>query len=114
MEMLVLEDEVEEEREKEENELVSGETTAVPGQKQQLLPSRKTANTEKAAELILECLDVCRDYRQQLAEVVPPNPPPALPLLMQANKCSSVEQFLLETFKRVRARYRNFRPLQRK
>ncbi|XP_043273092.1 WD repeat-containing protein 3 [Venturia canescens] len=102
-EPLVLEDEAEEEREKEENELVTGETSAVQGQKQQLLPSRKTANTEKAAELILECLDVCKDYREELANVVPPNPPPALPLLMQAYNCTTNEEFLLETFKRVRA-----------
>lgn len=47
-EPLVLEDEAEEEREKKENELATGETSAVQGQKQHLLPSRKTVNTEKA------------------------------------------------------------------
>lgn len=42
-EPLVLEDEAEQ-----ENELVTGETTAVLGQKQQVLPSRKTVSSEKA------------------------------------------------------------------
>jgi len=43
-----LEDEAEEEREQQENELVTGESTAVLGQKQQMLPSRKTVSSEKA------------------------------------------------------------------
>lgn len=103
-EPLVLEDEAEEEREKQENELVAAETTVVQGQKQQLLPSRKTVNAEKAAELILECLDVTKEYKEQLANVTPPNPPPALPLIMQAYNCSSTEEYLLETLRRVRAR----------
>lgn len=47
-EPLVLQDEAEEEREQQENELVTGESTAVLGQKQQALPSRKTVNSEKA------------------------------------------------------------------
>jgi len=47
-EPLVLQDEAEEEREQQENELVTGETTAVLGQKQQALPSRKTVSSEKA------------------------------------------------------------------
>lgn len=47
-EPLVLQDEVEEERAERENELATGETTAVLGQKQQALPSRKTVSSEKA------------------------------------------------------------------
>lgn len=47
-EPLVLQDEAEEEREQQENELITGETTAVLGQKQQALPSRKTVSSEKA------------------------------------------------------------------
>lgn len=52
-EPLVLEDEAEEERERAENELITGETSAVQGQKQQLLPSRKTVNSEKAVSNLL-------------------------------------------------------------
>lgn len=102
-EPLVLEDEGEEEREKLENELVTGETSAVQGQKAQSLPSRKTVNSEKAAELILECLEISKDYEDQLATIVSPSPPPPLPPLMQALSCATTQDFLLETVKRVRA-----------
>ncbi|XP_057338104.1 WD repeat-containing protein 3 [Microplitis mediator] len=102
-EPLVLEDEAEEERERLENELATGETTAVPGQKQQLLPSRKTVNSEKAAELILECLDVIKAYNEELEGVKPPNAAPPLPLLMQHFNCKTTDEYLLETFKRIRA-----------
>uniref|UniRef100_A0A0C9R4Q1 Wdr3 protein n=1 Tax=Fopius arisanus TaxID=64838 RepID=A0A0C9R4Q1_9HYME len=102
-EPLVLEDEAEEEREKQENELATGDTTAVQGQKQQILPSRKTVNSEKAAELILECIDVSKAYNEECERVLPPNAPPALPLLMQALNCKTTEEYLLETLKRVRA-----------
>ncbi|XP_074104219.1 WD repeat-containing protein 3 [Cotesia typhae] len=102
-EPLVLEDEAEEERERQENELATGEITAVPGQKQQLLPSRKTVNSEKAAELILECLDVVKEYNKELENVKPPNAAPPLPPIMQAYKCKTTDEYLLETFKRIRA-----------
>ncbi|XP_050445481.1 WD repeat-containing protein 3 [Cataglyphis hispanica] len=102
-EPLVLEDEAEEEREQQENELVTGETTTVLGQKQQALPSRKTVNSEKAAELILECLEVSKQYETELNTAVSDGKAPPLPLLMQAYNCTNTEDFLLETFKRVRA-----------
>lgn len=102
-EPLVLEDEAEEERERLENELVTGETSAVQGQKQQLLPSRKTVNSEKGAELILECLEITKAYDEELSKVANTNVVPALPLLMQAYNCKTSEDFLLETVKRVRA-----------
>ncbi|KAL0112869.1 hypothetical protein PUN28_012250 [Cardiocondyla obscurior] len=100
-EPLVLQDEAEEEREEQENELVTGESTAVLGQKQQALPSRKTVSSEKAAELILECLEICTQYEAELNKVT--DKAPALPILMQAYNCTTTEDFLLETFKRVRA-----------
>ncbi|GAB1867885.1 WD repeat-containing protein 3 [Camponotus japonicus] len=102
-ESLVLQDEAEEEREQQENELVTGETTTVLGQKQHALPSRKTVNSEKAAELILECLEVSKQYEAELSTAVSDDKAPSLPLLMQAYNCTSTEDFLLETFKRVRA-----------
>ncbi|XP_015606327.1 WD repeat-containing protein 3 [Cephus cinctus] len=102
-EPLVLEDEAEEEREKQEKELVTGETTVVQGQKQQLLPSRKTVNSEKAAELILECLEVSKAYEEELAGVVPPKHPPPPPALMQALNCTNTQEYFLETMKRVKA-----------
>lgn len=102
-EPLVLQDEAEEEREQLENELVTGETTAVLGQKQKALPSRKTVNSEKAAELILECLEISKEYETELSKAVSADKPPPLPLLMQACDCTSTEDFMIETFKRVRA-----------
>lgn len=50
-ETLVLEDEAEEERERQENELATGENTVVPGQKAQILPSRKTVSSEKGVNI---------------------------------------------------------------
>ncbi|XP_047350905.1 WD repeat-containing protein 3 isoform X1 [Vespa velutina] len=102
-EPLVLEDEAEEERERAENELITGETSAVQGQKQQLLPSRKTVNSEKGAELILECLEVSKAYDEELSKVKNSNILPVLPLLMQAYNSRTSEEFFLETIKRVRA-----------
>lgn len=100
-EPLVLQDEEEEEREHQENELVTGESTAVPGQKQQSLPSRKTVSSEKGAELILECLDVSREYNEQLSKAIADKTPP-IPLQMQAYNCTNTEDYLLEMVKRIR------------
>ncbi|XP_058809971.1 WD repeat-containing protein 3 [Phymastichus coffea] len=101
-EILVLEDEAEEERERQENDLATSETTAVQGLKNQILPTRKTVNSEKAAELILECLDVCKKYKEECSFITSSKTMPALPPLMQAYKCKNVEEFLLETIKRVK------------
>jgi hypothetical protein len=132
-EILVLEDETEKEREVRVNKLVTNEISAVQGQKNQILPTHKTVNSEIAvsliqqfyfkynhlnvlhkllknafntlkAELILECLDICKIYKKDCSTVIPPNPLPPLPLLMQSYKCCSIEEFLLETIKRIRAR----------
>ncbi|VEN48491.1 unnamed protein product [Callosobruchus maculatus] len=105
---LVLEDEQEEERE--QQELATGEQTFVPGHSDLKLPSKKTIGSEVAAESILECLEVCEKYREQLAEhevlqaassqtLTKPAPPP----LMVAFNVSTVEDFLLETLKRIRS-----------
>ncbi|CAG9855714.1 unnamed protein product [Phyllotreta striolata] len=106
--ILVLEDEQEEEREQQE-ELATGEQTVIPGQPGLNLPSKKTIGSEKAAESILECLEICEKYKEQLAEhaahqaassqTLPiPNPPP----LMMALQVSTPDDFLLETLKRIR------------
>lgn len=100
-EPLVLEDEEEEERGRLENEqLATGESTVVPGQKQQSLPSRKTVSSEKGAELILECLDVSKEYSEQLSKAAVDKAP--VPLQMQAYDCRTVEEYLLETVRRIR------------
>jgi len=56
------------------------------------------------AELILECLEISNQYETELSKAVSADKAPPLPLLMQAYNCTNTEDFLLETFKRVRAR----------
>nr|CAD7260148.1 unnamed protein product [Timema shepardi] len=106
-EPLVLEDEQEEEREREdEAALATGEDSVVPGQGNLNLPSKKTVGSERAAEQLLECLEVCQEYREQLLEhsqmsksSKKPPPPPAI---MTAYKVSTPDDFLLETLARIR------------
>ncbi|KAI4483042.1 hypothetical protein M0804_008097 [Polistes exclamans] len=102
-EPLVLEDEEEEERERAENELITGEISAVPGQKSQILPSRKTVNSEKGAELILECLEVIKAYDDEVLSRAKDSNVVELPPLMQAYNCKTSEDLFLEIIKRVRA-----------
>ncbi|PNF32770.1 hypothetical protein B7P43_G04487 [Cryptotermes secundus] len=113
-EPLVLEDEAEEEREALDNEaLVTGEETTVPGQTGLNLPSKKTVGSEKAAEQLLECLEICREFRAKLKEhsalvkaaskkeKVPPPPQP--PALMAAYQAATPDDFLLEILQRIRS-----------
>ena len=55
------------------------------------------------AELILECLDVSREYNEQLSKAIADKTPP-IPLQMQAYNCTNTEDYLLETVKRIRGR----------
>lgn len=107
--ILVIEDEQEEEREKEEG-LATGEEVVIPGKPGLNLPSKKTVGSEKAAESILECLEVSKQYKEQLlehqalqaasSETLPvPVPPP----LMLAFNASTVEDYFVETIKRIRS-----------
>ncbi|RZC43050.1 WD repeat-containing protein 3, partial [Asbolus verrucosus] len=105
---LVLQDEQEEEREQGEM-LATGEQTVIPGQTGLNLPSKKTVGSEKGAESILECLEICEKYKEVLAEhealqaaSTQPLPLPQPPLLMQALNVSAPDDFLLETVKRIR------------
>ncbi|XP_046392675.1 WD repeat-containing protein 3 [Ischnura elegans] len=117
-EPLVLEDQEEVEREEEANErdaLATGEGTVVPGQHGSNLPSRKTAGSEKAAEEIMEAIEVFEDYKSKLTaheetckalklqgkKDLPP--PPVPPLLMTAFKISCPNRFLIETIRRIRS-----------
>ncbi|XP_018331899.1 WD repeat-containing protein 3 [Agrilus planipennis] len=96
--MLVLQDEEEEEREEQE-QLATGDETTVPGIKGVSLPSKKTLSSERGAESILECLEVSRQYDQQVSQekVIKTVPP-----LMQAFNVTTTDDFLLETLKRIR------------
>lgn len=107
-EPLVLEDEQEQEREQEDNNnLVTGEDTVVPGHVAPNLPSRKTVGSEQAAEQLLEALEVIKNYELQLqehgaskgsAQTAPP-----LPLLMQAYKAANSNEFLFEVLQRIKS-----------
>ncbi|XP_057671802.1 WD repeat-containing protein 3 [Diorhabda carinulata] len=106
--ILVLEDEREEEREQ-EDELATGEQTVIPGHPGLNLPSKKTVGSEKATESILECLEICEKYKEQLAEHAAHQaasnqtlPVPIPPPLMLALQVSTPDDFLLETIKRIR------------
>ncbi|XP_034249502.1 WD repeat-containing protein 3 [Thrips palmi] len=109
-EPLVLEDEREQEREEEDNEAVEqSEETTVEGQSALHLPSKKTVGSEKAAEMLLECLEVGAAYAAELDQhniavkntgkegVVPP--PPAI---MVAYNASTPSEFLQEVLARIR------------
>lgn len=104
-EPLVLEDEREMEREREEEEtLATGPDTVAPGHGDMNLASKKTVDAEKAAELLLECLKVCTEYRAELEECqAAGRKPPQIPLLMTAYNCSNPDDYLLEMLKRIRA-----------
>jgi len=49
----------------------------------------------------LECLEISNQYEMELIKAFAKVPP--LPLLMQGYNCTSTEEFLVKTFKRVRA-----------
>ncbi|KAG8223836.1 hypothetical protein J437_LFUL007857, partial [Ladona fulva] len=117
-EPLVLEDQEEVEREEETTEkdaLVTGESTVVPGQHGSNLPSRKTVGSEKAAEQVIEALEVYEDYKSKLnayketckamkkQKNVELPPPPAVPLLMAAYRATCPHRFLIETIGRIRS-----------
>lgn len=106
---MVIEDEEEDERESQEALATDGQTL-LPSQPGLNLPTKKTIGSERGAESILECLEICEKYRTQLAEhealqaastqpLTKPLPPP----LMQALNVSTPNDFLLETLKRIRS-----------
>lgn len=95
-EALVLQDVQEEEREEMENKtLATGEESSVPGLPGLNLPSRKTVGSEKAAESILECLEVSKEFDADETNEVPP--------IMMAYECNNSDDYLLSTIGRIRA-----------
>lgn len=95
-EMLVLQDVEEEEREEAENkELATGEDSAVPGLPGLNLPSKKTVGAEKAAENIIECLEIGRKFDDETSADVPP--------IMQFYEATNSNDYLLGVFSKIRA-----------
>ena len=93
-EILVLEDERETERE-EEAEQEAGERAAVPGGTGQDLPSRRTADTERGAEGLMEALELWRTATAPGQESAP------LPPLMAAYGAQSPLDFMTGAVGRV-------------
>ncbi|EAT44252.1 AAEL004364-PA [Aedes aegypti] len=96
-EPLVLQDVQEEEREElENNTLATGEESTVPGLPGLKLPSKKTIGAEKAAENILECLEVSKKFEEEdTKNIIPP--------LMYAYEATNTDDFLLAVLTRIRA-----------
>lgn len=91
LEPLVLSDEQEEEREKEE--LATGQDSLIK------LPSTKTVSSEKAAELLMECLDVIKKYKEEQASGSKPDIPP----IMVAFKVKTPAEYLARILSTIRS-----------
>lgn len=105
-EPLVLEDERETEREKQEDEqLATGEGRVVPGEqdKEAGLPSKKTAETEKGAERLMEAIEVYYTYKEEKSSSSEKDQP-ALPLLMSAYPdVDNEDDFIAEIVGRIKS-----------
>lgn len=94
-EILVLEDEQEEERERLENAtLATGEESEVPGLPGLNLASRKTVGSERAAENILECLEIGGKFDADTAKVIPP--------IMLFYEAENSDDYLVSVLSKVR------------
>ncbi|XP_014254086.1 WD repeat-containing protein 3 [Cimex lectularius] len=89
-EPLVLSDEQEEEREKEE--LATGQDSLVK------LPSTKTLTAEKGAETLMECLTSIQKYNNDLLSGIRPE----LPIEMKAFNLKTVEDYLAKALTSIR------------
>lgn len=95
-EPLVLQDEQEEEREELENRtLATGEDSSVPGLPGLNLPSRKTVGSEKAAESILECLELSKKFDAEKTKEIP--------VLMMFYEVSNTDDYLIAVLAKIRA-----------
>jgi len=64
---------------------------------------KKTISSEKAAELLLECLNVIKEYKDTLSGNEDKNiEKPQLPIIMTAFNVKTTDDYLLEIIKRIR------------
>ncbi|KPJ08224.1 WD repeat-containing protein 3 [Papilio machaon] len=85
-----------------EEGLATGEHHApVPGLPGLVMPTKKTIGAEKAADSILECLSVGAEYEREMTAARGQQVP--VPLLMAAYNCTTAEDFLLETLRKIRS-----------
>ena len=105
-EPLVLDDERETEREKEDDEqLVTGEGRVIPGEqdKEAALPSKKTADTEKGAERLMEAIELYKNYQQDKTSSTEKEEPPLPALMMAYPNIENAEDFMAEIISRIRS-----------
>ncbi len=104
-EPLVLDDEREQEREEEEAEhLATGERPQANDQDREAgLPSKKTAESEKSAERLMEAIQTYKEYKAECAQS-PAGKPPSLPLLMMMYPdVSSAEDFMTASLTKIKS-----------
>lgn len=95
-ETIVLQDIQEEEREELENKtLATGEDTTIPGLPNLKLASKKTVGAEKAAESILECLEVSKLFDENPEDT-------EIPPLMRAYGTTNTLDYLLSVLQKIR------------
>lgn len=95
-EMIVLQDVQEEEREQiESRTLATGDDTSIPGLPNLKLASKKTVGSEKAAESILECLEVGKDFDADDDKEIPP--------LMRAYGSTNSIDYLISVLTKIRS-----------
>ena len=111
-EVLVLEDERETEREREgDEELATGDAKVIAGQDgEAALPTKKTVESEKGAERLMEAIEMYRKYNSDLAEHKAEceasgqhTAPPSLPLLMVAYQCKSADEYMTKMIELVKS-----------
>ncbi|XP_037094610.1 WD repeat-containing protein 3-like [Pollicipes pollicipes] len=101
-EPLVLEEEREDERAREEEQrLASGQAAAVPGESDREAgrPGQKTAETERAAERIMEAVTIYKQVSRALRE----SSSAELHPLMLAYNCATPDLFMAEVLRRVKS-----------
>lgn len=111
-EPLVLEEERENEREAESEANTNLEEAVIPregGKDEMGLAAKKTTETVRMAERLLEAIDVYREHKTKLREYeaqwkasIEPAAPPAPHLLMTVYQTTCPERYMLETLRRLR------------
>ena len=102
-EPLVLEDERETEREQEEEQqLATGDRPHANDQDREAgLPSKKTAESERSAEKLMEAIQTYRDYKEEAASA---DSLPALPLIMMMYPdVTSAEDFMMMALTKIKS-----------
>lgn len=105
-EPLVLDDERETEREKEDDEqLATGEGRVVPGEqdKEAALPSKKTADTEKGAERLMEAMELYQNYQEEKRSSTEKEETPLPALMMAYPDVENAEDFMAQIISRIKS-----------